>query len=638
MNYEFKDKYYDYNGADINEVTSKVKRFISKYGYGEADGSRSAPAMSKNFKFDLYQNINVFGNGYHKLNSITDYGTSTYVQPNITIIGTDWDKTIIQGNIRERRAYVGGPLNIYIKDATTNNLFFKWDSYTLQSTKINLKNCCIDGSFYQYSGYTGSINPSFERCLFKNTLFVANQSSYKGITCDIGKNNLCIYDECYIDITESSTNLSNLYIAFNNCKFRIGNELNHTSLTGSTAEELKTDFVNRCNKENITCPITTEGEESSAMYRWIFTNNSTDGNGTPFRNSEIHLFEKKKGIILGWKDERLEELPITTKENMHSFFSSEYASAGLSFDQSGIAFDASVDITKPQNFIITSKIIPFRSFQKINRLKICDSFPISYGTITDSTGNIDYTPISQLDGIVEGKNYIVRSTNDEEATIIYDEKTYSSSILSNNFNFKGVADKVSFTPSNNAVVYEITDHILYSTLKMRIVNQIPPQDPKTPIKSGELIADYWYLVETINSENQENSHIKYKNKLYKSGDSFLVTKDNLTFEVSGNAYLRRCWNKDFNFDTEKVDKEFWKFQQMPKWFDVVMDDPRCLMKGNTNLSKEIQTDDDGHYIASGHPLFYKKAIALNGTAVPTYNIQGAYMQLQVEIRTLEPTM
>ncbi|MDR0825302.1 MAG: hypothetical protein LBN74_09430, partial [Prevotella sp.] len=74
----------------------------------------------------------------------------------------------------------------------------------------------------------------------------------------------------------------------------------------------------------------------------------------------------------------------------------------------------------------------------------------------------------------------------------------------------------------------------------------------------------------------------------------------------------------------------------PKWFDVLPDDLRCLMKHNNGLENEMQTDGEGNYITSGHPDFYNSILGISGILEPAYPVKGTYMQLRLVITTLNP--
>jgi hypothetical protein len=103
--------------------------------------------------------------------------------------------------------------------------------------------------------------------------------------------------------------------------------------------------------------------------------------------------------------------------------------------------------------------------------------------------------------------------------------------------------------------------------------------------------------------------------------------------VSGNIHLRRCWNENYN-SNDAQDKAFWLNEQKPKWINVNPDDLYCLMKSNNENELEMQADNNGLYITTGHPDFYDMVLGAGGIAVPKYPIKGAYIQIRIPMSTL----
>ncbi|MDH6355480.1 hypothetical protein M2132_001823 [Dysgonomonas sp. PH5-45] len=224
--------------------------------------------------------------------------------------------------------------------------------------------------------------------------------------------------------------------------------------------------------------------------------------------------------------------------------------------------------------------------------------------------------------------YIVRSDDNNEATVTYNGTAYSSSLATRNNVFMGVSGVESFTPSSNAVILPVRDVINYQTVQLRIVESIPGDK----ITSGSLSSGYWYFV-TPDSMGDTSGTVTYNGKTYPCLSSFLAT-DTTAFTINGACHLRRCWNQDFDFGMETQDVEFWADKQKPYWVDINPDDLRCMHKNNSPSVNEMKTDDKGNYIASGHPLFYPELTGVNGIKSPAFGIMGAFMQIRIIISTL----
>ncbi|MDH6354487.1 hypothetical protein M2132_000815 [Dysgonomonas sp. PH5-45] len=224
--------------------------------------------------------------------------------------------------------------------------------------------------------------------------------------------------------------------------------------------------------------------------------------------------------------------------------------------------------------------------------------------------------------------YIVRSDDNNEATVTYKGTTYSSSLVTRNNVFMGVSGVESFTPSSNAVILPVRDVINYQTVQLRIVESIPSDK----ITSGSLSSGYWYFV-APNSIGDTSGTVTYNGKTYPCLSSFLAT-DTTTFTLKGACHLRRCWAQDFDFNAENIDEDFWKDKQKPYYFHLNPDDCRCMKANNSPAANEMRTDSDGNYIASGHPDFYSEFTGVNGIKSPAFDITGTFMQVRIPITTL----
>jgi hypothetical protein len=168
---------------------------------------------------------------------------------------------------------------------------------------------------------------------------------------------------------------------------------------------------------------------------------------------------------------------------------------------------------------------------------------------------------------------------------------------------------------------------------VRIVNKIPPGNI---VAGTALTSGYWYLVEHDTDQSNTTDYVTYGGANYKAGSSFLAN-GTASFTKSGNIHLRRCWKDVFDYDTETLDKTFWTNEQKPKWCKIVLGDtPRCFMKANSSKQNEMQADANGDYLTTGNPEFYTLENGDGGIAIPTFPIQGTYMQMRLTVTTVNP--
>lgn len=622
--YNFKDKYFNYLGQDVNSM-SGTKAFGSAIAPKDGTGSRTSPYRLTNGSISL--NRPVF---FIALGSGIYTGTWSNGQE-----GSSWNfygagigKTIFS-DFRLSTAW-GTGVTKEIKDITLNGFHTTgWEGCVVYNCEI-LKEIT-----------SGNVNSGQVRnCLIRINAYTGSNNSYVGvgsISLKNAQNNL--YDNCGVAIaSQADVNASvSRYTAFNNCNFRIGAEPDFTPLAGSTAAELRQSFVDRCAAQGYTVPSITEYGETLQAGRWIFSNNSAV-DGLVLKGSVIHNFEKRRLIYFGYSDFRSDKIAITTDKSRPSAFSPGYANSSIEVTDGSIALASNVDISKAVKGQACTNIIWLGGKYPLSRLDIIHNFPKTYGVFVDSSPTLSSTPVTSNGGIVPYVNgvqrtYLVRSNNDLEATITYNGANYSSSLSTRNNIFRGVDNVTSFTlVTSNAVVYEILDEVMYQTIQMRIANKIPTGN----IAAGTPLVDgYWYLVEHGTDQSNTTDYVTYGGVNYPVGSSFIASGTG-TFVKTGNVHLRRCWKDDFVYDTETLDKVFWANEQKPEWFDVLPDDLRCLMKNNNGNELEMQTDANGTYIASGHADFYNSVLGVAGIVKPSYPIKGTYMQLRLVVTTQNP--
>lgn len=605
--YNFKEIYYDHNGA-IVEVAVPA-RFFSMIGTG--DGTREKPANTNKRGF-LAGGANIYSSGYHDGQIISGGNNSN------SYIGQGVGKTVFNVAFT---SYVGYH---YFKDITIEKLYFPPNGgFTY------FKSCEIKGDIPSNVSSTTS-------CLFRvNKGLAGARNSFVGI---IGKAipnaTLNLFDSCDVLITSSDiNNYRNNYLAFNNCKLKIGNEAGYTVLIGTTEEELRQNFVDRCTAQGITVSDVTDMGETLKQGRWVFSNDSCI-DGLVLKDSTIHNFEKRRLIYFGYSDMRGDGIGISSEKNIKNSFSPAYPNKNVQIANQSISLTDTIDLSQKNTAYADTNIIWLGGKKQLNKLDILHNFPKEYGVFVDSTPTLSENTVTEIIPYANGEHrtYLIRSSNDLEATVTYNGKIYSSALGKLNHIFIGVQGVTSFVAGNNAEVYEILDEAMHQTIQMRIVNNIPAGNiaAGTPLTAG-----YWYLVEHDSDQQNTTDYVTYGGVKYLVGSSFLAS-GTATFAKTGNVHLRRCWKDAFDYNTETLDKAFWQNEQKPLWFDVLPDDLRCLLKYNNPASIEMQPGDNGVYITSGHEDFYNSIMGVNGTKRPAFPIKGTYMQLRLKITTLNP--
>ncbi|MFV0419829.1 MAG: hypothetical protein ACK5KT_14005 [Dysgonomonas sp.] len=627
--YNFKEKYYNINNINVEE--NYTSRFYAYMGAVNPDGSRLNPRSATNISAtNVYSEAVILAGGRYKSNISLNKNNGVYSY----VIGQGIDYTRINGTLSPvGNSNSGTGSYTQYTDMSFDDIVLNsstvWASYGLNQ----FYNC----QFYSFPAYS---NNRYTSHSFSNNIFhfiptspmtnVTGRNTMIGGTGSMLNLTAQLYHKCKISLTSSNiSGYAGLYTAFNDCLFKIGEETEYKVLNGTSPSELRDDFVARCQSQGITPNEITEYGETLAQGRWIFTKNSVFEN-KPYKNSDIYQYEIKRNLVLGFYSDRFEAITISPNKDEPNTFISDYGSNGLTFNDRSLIFDESIDITNKQSFKATSKIIWLGSKRELHKSYVPNTFLKEYGVLMDSTPNLEIGGILPNANTLEADElYFVRSTDKNFASILYNGSTYDTNISSTTNRFRAINGVNSFSAlSGNPIVYKLKDILQYYTLQMRIVNVIP----NNIITSGNLSNGYWYLVEHDNDQYNSTDYITYKGINYKAKDSFLV-KDTLTFSKTGNIHLRRCWKDEFNYDTEIIDKAFWTNEQKPKWFDVIPDDLRCLKKGNSILTEEMQIDESGEYISSGNPNFYHMLKGSFGYPLPAFNISGVYIQFQLHINT-----
>lgn len=612
----WKDKYYNLEGTAIPESSLK---FFCSTGARNGDGSRLNP-YSSGFSIDLgYNYIAVFSSGVHSGSSVI---RSAYT------IGQGMYETFINNTIYNNST-----------SETHQNVTFLKDSKIIGPTSwtVSIKRCRI------CSNLLTNIN-SITHSILYNVSYAAsnkNNNSYIALA-DTGtkyhySSNLSTFENCELAFTatEITTTYRNNYLTFQNCKFKIANEVAYAKLVGNTADELRANFVSRCEAQGIVVPTFTEYEEVNGikMGRWIFTNDSIT-EGRIIDGSEVANFQKKRGIYFGWNPKTVERLPIVTTTNVPNSFNPQLAK-NLIVKQNSIQLPNTFKVTDRDYADIVSKPIWLGGKHKITSFIVANNFPAVYGINIDSTPNIDMNTINVTASTILKKdvNYIVRSSNGNIASFTCGGINYSTSLITRNNILRGTVDG-SHTVTNivgNPTLVPVEDLAGQQTIKMRVVTDIPSAN----IISGDLQSGYWYIVEP-NSPTDLTGTVKTPdNVVHPVYDTFLVDTQ-LGFTIQGACHLRRMWRQDYTESSEVTDKTFWANKQKPIWIDVVPSDLRCLMKNNTNAEVEMQKDVAQEYIASGHPDFYDLISGANGIPLPAFDIAGTFVQFKLEINSLNP--
>lgn len=636
----FRPAYFTQENINVDDTAFKnSKRYVSPIGYG-GDATKYNPDN----KMDHAQSGNYFlyimANGMYRRAVISPWNSATSNQQyQLMLIGQDMLSTVMSPVIEARSGK--GPWannimqNVYLKDLT----LVDWDIYSNAkpgySCKFYFYNCCLKDYPRYDPANTWYLNVKKSIVHYPNNS--ANHidnglNSY--LNTDIVNiiNPVALYDNCNVTLVSQSH--LNAYLdtwaAFNNCKFRLGTEADWTALVGETEEELRADFVSRWQVQGISVPGKTDDWDTNLpMYRWVFAKNAAR-NGMPVKDGIIHNFEKRKYVLFGYESKR-DGFTVSSDATVKSSFNPGAPNSNLEFNGS-LTIPSDIDTTNRIISSSQSNIKWLGGKKKLTDFNVIHNMPVEYGIMIDDTSTIDFDNVSS-GNIQPGELYLVRSTDKQYAAITYNGVDYNTSLLNKAQVFKGVAGQAAWSVKDgNPVIYRLTDFVQHQTVEMRIVNKLPADI----IKTGSLLVNYWYFVEHDTDQKNTTDFITYGNKKYYTGSSFLVQSGVTTFTATGNIHLRRAWNDDFNFDTETVDKEFWRYEQKPEWFQIVLGDiPSCFMTANSNREAEMRRGADGKYLTNGHPEFYGMEMDA-GLAVPSFPIQGSYLQLRLTMTTTNP--
>lgn len=605
--FDWKDKYIEASGLDI----TATGRYYSLLGTKDGDGRRNNPIYPERINTILSQPYHILSGGH------IDLVTHMVQEGSFYYIGQGANKTHINLTL-----YGGN----YKKHCSLQDL--NCDLSTgCSGYGISLINCILNNIDSTFTGiYTtrsiimkGNIEPGYKDRYILTTV----------VSCNVGNqlSNLALYNKSNIAIQSSTiNNFHSRYVAFNNCSFAIGSESKATPLTGSTSEELKQNFVDRCEEQNIKLIDYDEYGEKNKMGRWIFSSTSILGEYNTLEESEIDVFAKKRGLFFGHTSQTYKQLPIVVTEDIPGSFAPSTPRSLINVASGSLTLNASAD-TRNTGYI-DSKIIYLGGKHQLTALNIHDNLPIENGVSVDSV----YSFGEKTETVEPDINYIVRSINAEQAKIRYNEVEYNSSLIGRDNIFRGIAGVSTFTPiSNNVMVLPVTDFANHQTLRVRLVSDIPSGEIRG---TSSLQKDYWYIVVPDNMQDTSGS-ITYKGIKHPCFDSF-VADSTSNFTVNGACHLRRCWRKDYTESDETIDRTFWQSRQKPLYFDVIPDDLRALRKNNTITENEIMKDSNQQYIGSGHIDFYNSINGANGVKLPAFNLVGTFLQIQIPISTLNP--
>lgn len=639
MRYTFKDRYTNAEGLNLEDYFATT--FYSP-AYTGGNGTRISPYRSTNLA-GLNSTADsglVLSGGVHKITDNLSIGATS----NKYIVGSGIRTTIIEGPVKFTPKANLAP-SVLFKDLYLLNvdltILSPLNNFTI---KYAMDRIVLDNVNLYVYGSTNKCTVSIARCLIRNiiptsnfaTTFTYNNNlSFVNISTTIGSTggNLHTFEKCNLIVNQASLDsYKNNYYAFDNCSFRIGTETDYTPLTGTTADELRASFVARCTAAGLTVPADiTDYGITLTLGRWVFTKDQIF-EGVTWKGSEINLFEVPRLISFGYSD-TIDKIGITTAGNVPGTFSPAFPNTGSpDFQTGGVYLPDTDDITDLHSYSMASNFISFGAKKQLTRLMLVDNLPAEYGVKADSTQDLlSGSPIAPGGAISPGVYYIVRSSDKQPATISYNGATYSTSLNTRNNLVPGVAAASTFTAaSGNPVLYPVNDELQYKTLQVRVMNKIPADI----IKTGALLAGYWYIVEHDSDQSNATDYVTYNGVNYYTGSSFLVATGITGFTVTGSTHLRRICKDVFDWDTEAVDKDFWEFTQKPEWVDVIDGDPRCLLHNNHDLAHEMQRDASGNYIASGHPDFYKIITGEAGIPMKPQPVKGAYMQIRLVISTL----
>ena len=600
--------------------------FYSLLSNSSTAGDRITPKLLKNINFSSKDSVChiIPGGKYGIYNAtITPYNNNTTVilGQGIDVSFIDWGTTM------------GSVSNPYG--------FIKFFDQTI----VRLKSS--DYKFYSYHccRIIKDVLPNPEQCAYcivynaskvvEQNRMKAHHNSYIQINHTADHKDLgrpySLFSDSTIEITQQVLkDFKGYYHGFDDCKFKIGDG-EAVKLVGTTEEELRSNFVQRCNDAGIT--ITAE-----EMKYWVFANGaSTDGK--ILKGTILAKFVEREQLQegLGAFNYFVESIPIVAEGAVTPNSIGATRGKSMRSDGKSLLIDTAFKTDRMDEAHITSNVISFRGVKEFSKLNILDNIPNGVGVSLNAQHPIEGEGVS-VKKVVEGtatlkpnERYLLRPNLEggamaEYAAIKIKNQDFNSS-LGERKNVVLTGDSVlpqDFTiTAGDPMLYLVPNAETYQAYEIRIVDEIMGEAKK----SGNLEKGYWYIVEPDSSED-ETGTVQIGSKNYPCYGSFLAT-DTASFKAIGACSLKKC----FADDDQKVET-FFEGKQKPKWFSVLGDDMRAIRKNSSMYENELQLGFDGRYIGSGHPQFYEMVNGHSGIKAVGMPIKGKYFQVRVKVTSL----
>lgn len=655
MKYTHRDKYYNTSGQDMLFENPNGLRCVTSSKNSGGNGSRNDPYHKYTTLDTNNGSIWSLDGGYFDRLNVAFSSGKNYVYG----INPQATKIKLTGRIGpESKAQI----TMQFQDLTFCGGAVLAGAVNLSSANLSFKNCVIE-DVYTISGDPASISyVYFWNCICKTPKLnsfgiLRSYSKITYLTTEIDASTPVVsataFDRCDIIADEAFfTARQDSYLSFDNCRFQFPGENDFTELTGSTPQQLRAGFAARAEAAGLTCNLVSEcGEEDVKMGKWIFTKGNSY-EGVIYKGSDIHAFETARGFFFGYSADRADMIKITNDVTKANSVNPNNPNAlvrtdkrqVVDFNEDKLKFNSYFDLAEKQTFFVQSNIIPLGEKKEINSVLTPHNLPWLYGMAINSENNLMNGNGEEInpgeEKIENGAFYLLRSKDGLLSVATYNGKDYNSGLMINKNNvIQGSAVKYFTAKDGQPVLYKIRNERQFQIVQIRVVNEIP----STPIISGNLHSNYWYLVD---GGSGTNDYIEYDGKRYYRGSSFL-TKSKLTFTRPANStvYLLRCWNEGYdNPDNEAIeeDKAFWANRQKPKWISVLPHDMRCFLKYNNPYQDEMQKDitdaeysqgKNFNYIATGHERFYNEVVAGGGIPKLDFPIRGAFVQIRVQMLT-----
>ena len=592
----WKNIYYDDYNQVVNEANAK---FVSEFGsFDKGTGTRENPLPRNGFAPLAALNY-VIGNGAAESTQfINNDRRYTYfvtgqdmLLSRLVLSGTD-----CQYGLRNLTLMSKTGDNILL--GTSPNEFVKRPAY---------RNCCFKTpTTLSHSFNTGDISSLMANSLvlaqmsFLANSYLANNTNNtfvgNSLTTAVAANPLVhnrwmqtLFHECDIAVTQG---FANSYKAFNNCRFKIGNEATYTKLQPASQTEngYRQAFVDRCTVQSI---------NTDNANKYCFANNAVDSTFVPKRNSIIDNWAIAQGIYVGYRESDITGVPITAGISPQSFNDVQGVSKGMTVSDNLITLSETADVSTGATK--QSSLIVFNGIKSISSLSLQYNLPAS--VMASTVRNVQ--KITLADVISGDTNYIVASANANTATVRYNGTTYSSDRSQNNYIIRGVAGGgQASVQSGSPVLFRVLDLVGTPSVGVRVATR----PLVTDVASGSLKTGYWYLV-SATTETDTAGTVTYDGRVYPVNASFIATSAK-SFAVSGNC---------------RLDEVFADDETQNPFVDMYITRPVAAM---TNLSKP-KIGSDGKAVGSSHFEFDM----LLGQGYMEASPQGRIMQLKVGIIT-----